>query len=91
MNTLLVHFGAFKCLGISGLNDVINFSWFLVPPLIYDALAEIKMLHSAPLVIYKQNYREHDMRADGLLIGAEMDMNFLRNTGWHGNGQFISC
>ena len=49
----------------------------LVPPLIYDALAENIMLHLAPLVIYKQIYREHDMRDDGLLIGTEMDiMNF---------------
>ena len=68
---------------------------FLAPPLIYDALAENIMLHLAPLVIYKQKYREHDMRDDGLLIGNEMDMNFHRNTGcitgWHGNMANLFC
>ena len=49
------------------------------------------MLHPAPLVIYKQIYWEHDTQVDGLLCWIELDMNFLRNTRWHGNGQFISC
>ena len=52
---------------------------FLAPPLIYDALAEKKMLHLVPLVIFKQIYREHDMRVDGLLIGVEMDMELSSN------------
>ena len=66
---------------------MISFSWFLVPPLIYDALAEINMLHLVPLVIFKQIYREHDMRADGLLIGAEMDMELFSKhwMAWNAN------
>ena len=64
---------------------------FLVPSLTYDALAENIMLHFAPLVIYKQTYREHDMRADGLLIGTEVDMNYHRITGWQGNMAILFC
>ena len=50
------------------------------------------MLHLVPLVIFKKVYREHDMLANGLLIGAEMDMELSSKhwMAWLKHGQFLA-
>ena len=86
----------FKCLGIYGLIWCAQLLIFWLHPWYMMLWLKIFCFILPLWWFTSKKYREQDMRADGLIIGTEMDMNFHWNTGciigWHGNmGNLFCC